>query len=75
MLYAIGNTPMVRLQKITTGTSAEILIKLEYYNPTGSLQGGWLYLYEEAEARGELRPGMRLGDTREHGLSLAFVCG
>jgi cysteine synthase A len=77
MLYAIGNTPMVRLQKITTATSAEILVKLEYYNPTGSYKDRMaLSMIEEAEARGDLRPGMRVveytgGST---GSSLAFVC-
>ena len=77
MLYAIGNTPMVRLQKITTANSAEILVKLEYYNPTGSYKDRMaLSMIEEAEARGDLRPGMRVveytgGST---GSSLAFVC-
>lgn len=35
-LDAIGNTPIVRLQKIVPEGSADILVKLEFFNPTGS---------------------------------------
>ena len=38
MLELIGNTPMVRLNKIPAGTGSEILVKLEYMNPSGSLK-------------------------------------
>jgi cysteine synthase A len=57
--------------------SADILVKLEYYNPTGSYKDRMaLSMVEEAEARGALRPGMSVveysgGST---GSSLAFVC-
>ncbi len=77
MLRAIGNTPLVRLQKIPSSNSADILVKLEYYNPTGSYKDRMaLSMIEEAEKRGDLRPGMRVveytgGST---GSSLAFVC-
>ncbi len=76
-LQAIGNTPVVRLQKIVPPHSAEVLVKLEYFNPTGSYKDRMaLSLIEEAEARGTLRPGMTVveytgGST---GSSLAFVC-
>ncbi len=76
-LQAIGNTPIVRLQKIVPTTSAEVLVKLEYFNPTGSYKDRMaLSMIEEAEARGTLRPGMTVveytgGST---GSSLAFVC-
>ena len=36
MLEAIGNTPLVWLRKIVPNGAAEVLVKLEYYNPTGS---------------------------------------
>ena len=36
MLEAIGNTPLVRLEKIVPAGAAAVLVKLEYYNPTGS---------------------------------------
>lgn len=77
MLQAIGNTPLVRLQKIPSSNSADILVKLEYYNPTGSYKDRMaLSMIEEAEKRGDLLPGMRVveytgGST---GSSLAFVC-
>src|SRR5215471_8955069 len=76
-LQAIGNTPVVRLHKVVPANSAEVLVKLEYFNPTGSYKDRIaLAMIEEAEARGELRPGMTVveytgGST---GSSLAFVC-
>lgn len=76
-LQAIGNTPLVRLRKVVLPDSAEVLVKLEYYNPTGSYKDRMaLSMIEEAEARGALRPGMTVveytgGST---GSSLAFVC-
>src|SRR6266481_1907428 len=76
-LDTIGGTPIVRLQKVVPPASADVLVKLEYFNPTGSYKDRMaLAMIEEAEARGELRPGMRVveytgGST---GSSLAFVC-
>jgi cysteine synthase len=76
-LAAIGNTPVVRLNKIVPPNAAEVLVKLEYFNPTGSYKDRMaLAMIEEAEARGDLRPGMTVveytgGST---GSSLAFVC-
>ncbi len=77
ILQTIGNTPVVRLQKVVPPNSAEVLVKLEYFNPTGSYKDRMaLSMIEEAEARGTLRPGMTVveytgGST---GSSLAFVC-
>src|SRR5271156_59254 len=77
VLQAIGDTPVVRLRKIVSGSMAEVLVKLEYYNPTGSYKDRMaLAMIEGAEARGELRAGMRViewtgGST---GSSLAMVC-
>ena len=76
-LDAIGKTPIVQLQKIVPKGSADILVKLEYFNPTGSYKDRMaLAMIEEAEARGDLRPGMTVveytgGST---GSSLAFIC-
>ncbi len=36
LLHAIGNTPLVRLRKVVPPASAEVLVKVEYFNPTGS---------------------------------------
>ncbi|MEM9525137.1 MAG: cysteine synthase family protein [Bacteroidota bacterium] len=77
ILNTIGNTPLVKLQKIVPATSASVYVKLEYFNPTGSYKDRMaLAMIEEAEARGELRKGMTVveytgGST---GSSLAFIC-
>jgi cysteine synthase A len=77
ILHAIGATPVVRLKNIVEPGSADVLVKLEYYNPTGSYKDRMaLAMIEGAEARGVLRPGMRVveftgGST---GSSLALVC-
>src|SRR6266568_1919765 len=76
-LQAIGNTPIVTLRKLISAQSARVFVKLEYFNPTGSYKDRMaLAMIEEAEARGDLRPGMTVveytgGST---GSSLAFVC-
>jgi cysteine synthase len=60
ILHAIGQTPVVRLNTISGRDCADVLVKLEYYNPTGSYKDRMaLAMIEGAEARGELRPGMR----------------
>src|SRR6201993_4201339 len=77
VLDAIGNTPAVKLRKLVTREMADVVVKLEYYNPTGSYKDRMaLAMIEGAEARGSLRPGMRVveytgGST---GSSLALVC-
>src|SRR5215469_5488918 len=76
-LETIGNTPIVKLRKLISAQSAAVFVKLEYFNPTGSYKDRMaLAMIEEAEARGDLRPGMTVveytgGST---GSSLAFVC-
>jgi cysteine synthase A len=77
VLNAIGGTPVVRLRKIVAAGDAGVLVKLESVNPTGSYKDRMaLAMIEGAEARGVLRPGMRVveftgGST---GSSLAMVC-
>lgn len=76
-LLAIGNTPLVRLNKVVPAGSADVYVKLELCNPTGSYKDRMaLSMIEEAEKRGDLQPGMTVieytgGST---GSSLAFVC-
>ncbi len=76
-LEAIGMTPVVQLRKLVPQGSADVFVKLEYFNPTGSYKDRMaLAMIEEAEARGDLKPGMTVveytgGST---GSSLAFVC-
>jgi cysteine synthase A len=76
-LAAIGNTPVVRLGRLAGEESAEVWVKLEAANPTGSYKDRMaLAMIEAAEADGRLRPGQLVveytgGST---GSSLAFVC-
>jgi cysteine synthase A len=77
VLNAIGHTPIVRVRRVVPPGSADVVVKLESINPTGSYKDRMaLAMIEGAEARGALRPGMRVveftgGST---GSSLAMVC-
>ena len=77
VLQTIGRTPLVRLHRLVSPHSADVIVKLEYFNPTGSYKDRMaLAMIEGAEARGALRAGMRVveftgGST---GSSLAMVC-
>lgn len=56
----VGNTPLVRLRKLTEehGIKATVLAKLEFLNPTGSVKDRMaLYILQNAVAKGELKPG------------------
>ena len=58
VLGAIGNTPLVELQKVVPSRSARIVAKLEWANPTGSMKDRMAKAaIERAEANGRLRPG------------------
>jgi cysteine synthase A len=76
-LSAIGDTPVVRLTRMADDSSAEVWVKMEAANPTGSYKDRMaLAMIEAAEADGRLRPGQPVveytgGST---GSSLAFVC-
>lgn len=77
VLKTIGRTPVVQLKRLVPAGDADVFVKLEYFNPTGSYKDRMaLAMIEGAEARGALRPGMRVveytgGST---GVSLALVC-
>src|SRR5687767_991929 len=77
VLKTIGGTLAVRLQRLASSSSADVIVKLEYFNPTGSYKDRMaVAMIEGAERRGALRPGMRVveytgGST---GSSLAMVC-
>ena len=76
-LAAIGNTPVVKLERLVTPDMAEVWVKLEGGNPTGSYKDRMaLAMIEGAERSGRLNPGQTVveytgGST---GSSLAFVC-
>ena len=77
VLASIGNTPLLRLLRLPSQGSAEVWVKWEGANPTGSMKDRMaLGMIEGAEVRGELKPGSRVveytgGST---GSSLAMVC-
>jgi len=76
-IEAIGDTPVVRLERLAGEGDAEVWVKLEAANPTGSYKDRMaLAMIEAAERDGRLRPGQPVveytgGST---GSSLAFVC-
>ncbi len=58
LLELVGNTPLLRLQKVTDGARPMVLAKVEYMNPGGSVKDRIaLRMVEAAEAEGELKPG------------------
>lgn len=73
LLETIGNTPLVR---IPLNTPATILAKLEYLNPGNSMKDrSALYMIEQAEKRGELKPGGTIIDASSgnHGIAIAMI--
>ncbi|KAL4753519.1 hypothetical protein BDW72DRAFT_190970 [Aspergillus terricola var. indicus] len=78
-LATIGNTPVLQLRNVIPDkdTHASIYLKLEYVNPTGPYKDRLaLSIIEEAEARGNLKPGMTVVEATggSTGSSLAFIC-
>lgn len=73
----VGNTPLIKLERLSEPGCAEIFVKYEGANPTGSMKDRMaLSMIEGAEKRGQLRPGGKVieytgGST---GSSLAMVC-
>jgi cystathionine beta-synthase len=58
VLDSIGNTPLVKLEKIPQNTKADIYVKLEFLNPAGSVKDRMaLFMIEDAEEKGLLKPG------------------
>lgn len=73
----IGNTPLVRLNRIGSGLKAEIVLKLESFNPTHSAKDRpALHMIEKAEQEGKLRPGSIIIESTSGntGIALAAVC-
>jgi cysteine synthase len=77
VLASIGNTPLVRVQSLAPENGAELWVKLEYFNPTGSMKDRMaLSMIEGAERDGLVEPGTKVveytgGST---GPALALVC-
>src|SRR5215472_16597998 len=76
IVETVGRTPLVRLNRITAGLPATILLKCEFFNPLGSVKDRiGMSMIEDAERRGMLNPNTVIieptsGNT---GIALAFV--
>ncbi len=78
VLDAIGNTPLIRLNRASEATGCEILGKAEFMNPGASVKDrAALFIVREAERKGLLRPGGRIveGTAGNTGIGLAMVGG
>lgn len=72
----IGNTPMVRLNRVPESGSAEVIVKLESFNPASSVKDRIaISMISEAERAGELKPGDTIVEATSGntGIGLAFV--
>ncbi|WP_454051643.1 cysteine synthase A [Cellulomonas sp. Marseille-Q8402] len=72
----IGNTPLVRINKLTEGVDATVVGKLEFYNPASSVKDRiGVAIVDAAEASGELKPGGTIVEATSGntGIALAFV--
>ena len=76
VLDLIGNTPLVRLNRVSDATGCEILGKCEFLNPGQSVKDrAALYIVRDAEKRGQLRPGGTIveGTAGNTGIGLSLV--
>ena len=77
MTELVGNTPLVRLNRLATGCLADVVLKLEFFNPLSSVKDRIaLNMIDEAEKGGVLRPGTVIVEPTScnTGVGLAFVC-
>ena len=76
MIAAIGNTPLIKLQKASQATGCTILGKAEFMNPGQSVKDrAALYIIRDAEKRGTLKPGGTIveGTAGNTGIGIALV--
>lgn len=73
----IGNTPLIKLQHLNKNLHATLLLKLEFFNPLGSVKDRiGISMIEQAERDGLLKPGFEIieATSGNTGISLAFIC-
>ncbi|HKB62387.1 MAG TPA: cysteine synthase A [Burkholderiales bacterium] len=76
-LELVGNTPLVRLNRIAAGSSAQVVAKLEFYAPGASVKDRiGVAMIDAAERAGTLKPGMIVVEptSGNTGIALAWVC-
>ncbi|MCB2172280.1 pyridoxal-phosphate dependent enzyme, partial [archaeon] len=76
ILERIGNTPLIKLQKVVEPGSANVFVKPEYLNPSGSLKDRIaIEMIRDAEEQGLLKPGYTIieASTGNTGTALSFV--
>ncbi len=77
ILQTIGNTPLVRLNRVAAGIDAMVIAKLEYFNPGGSVKDRiGLEMVEDFERQGKLKPGGMVVEctSGNTGVGIALAC-
>ncbi|WP_439483924.1 cystathionine beta-synthase [Cyclobacterium plantarum] len=76
IIDTIGNTPLVRLNKLNKGIAGDVLVKVEYFNPGNSMKDRMaIKMVEDAEKAGVLKPGGTIieGTSGNTGMGLALA--
>jgi len=77
LIDTIGNTPLVEIRRVNPNPKVQVLAKLEYFNPGGSIKDrAALYMVEDGEAKGTLTPEKTIieATSGNTGIGLALVC-
>lgn len=74
LLECIGNTPLLRLNRVAANVSSTIAAKCEYLNPSGAIKDRiGFFLIEQAEKRGELKPGGTIVEATSGNTGMALA--
>jgi cystathionine beta-synthase len=74
VLSLIGDTPLVRIQKLARGLGSELYAKLEFYNPSGSFKDRVAkYIIDDAEGKGLIKPGDLIVEATSGNMGVAFA--